>query len=57
MSVYERQSATDRAIGIISRGGENWSVDESFRGGGIVGAMLLVCNRSRMRMFFVKRWE
>lgn len=56
MSVYERQSATDRAIGIISRG-ENWSVDESFRGGGIVGAMLLVCNRSRMRMFFVKRWE
>lgn len=55
MSVYERQSATDRAIGIISRG-ENWSVDESFRGGGIVGAMLIVCPQQD-EPFFVKRRE
>lgn len=56
MSVYERQSAADRAIGIIRwEIQKSYGTDDPFRGGGIVGAMLPVCIRSKMRTFFVKR--
>lgn len=55
MSVYERQSAADRAIGIIRwEIQKSYGTDDPFRGGGIVGAMLPVCIRSKMNPFLLK---